>query len=259
MRKLQQPLLFRLALTKTCGLKVYQMAEITDKSPFGNAIRRTILRYDIKHVLEIGAFDGDGSTLVIAQALSLKSGSVSLASLESNPNRFDNLCKNAKPYAFVHPFCVSSIGRNAFTAWDFEADVWNSPFNGIKHAKEAVRQWHTHDADMIRGVESGFLEQETRGWDAALIDGGEFSGYDEFRLLKERTRCFFLDDSYSAFKTNRVRHELGDDVNWRMIWADQQSRNGAAIFVHKSLDKTPPLESLMIEWRCALRRFTQRV
>jgi hypothetical protein len=52
----------------------------------------------------------------------------------------------------------------------------------------------------IQQLSCGFLEDSTEQWDAVLIDGGEFFGWDEFRLLRSRSRCFFLDDAFHAFK-----------------------------------------------------------
>lgn len=230
------------------------MAEITEKSPFGKAMSDTILRYKINNVLEIGAFDGDGSTLVLAGALSLKRGPVSLTSIESDRGRFENLCRNLALYSFAQPVCASSIGRNSFTAWDFETDVWASPYNGIRYAKEEVRSWHSRDVELIREIDVGFLEQSNSSWDAALVDGGEFCGYDEFRLLKDRVLCFFLDDAYAAFKTNRARCELEQDTNWRREWCSEKNRNGAAIFVHRSLATTGLSERLAIGGQTLLRR-----
>jgi hypothetical protein len=48
------------------------MAEITEKISFGKAIRKTILKYNILSFLEIGAYDRDGSTQIIARALKRK-------------------------------------------------------------------------------------------------------------------------------------------------------------------------------------------
>jgi hypothetical protein len=70
-----------------------------------------------------------------------------------------------------------------------------------------------------------------------LIDGGEFCGYDEYRKVKYRTKCIMLDDCHRSFKTTRVRKELMVDSDWRLEWEDVYRRNGAAIFVHKTLQK----------------------
>jgi len=211
------------------------MPEVTSSDPFCAAIARVIARYRIRSVLEIGAFDGDGSTLVIAGALARKRGPVSLTSLEYNSDRFANLQHNSARYGFVHPVRASSIGRDSFSAWDFEQDVWQTPYNGLRFPQEQVREWHATDVALMKGIDRGYLETCGNRWDAVLIDGGEFTGYDEFRLVKDRTSCLLLDDCFAAFKTNRARVELATLPDWKLIWADPAVRNGAAIFVRKSL------------------------
>lgn len=215
------------------------MPEVTRKDAFGSAMRKTVLDFKINHVLEIGAFDGDGSTIVLAEALARKKTPVSLVSLEYSPERFRNLSANAAPFPFVKPINASSIGKNSLTAWDFESDVWDTPYNALKYPKEQVREWHRQDVALMKGIESGYLDSVPAAgpWDAVLIDGGEFTGYDEFRLVCDRTKCLFLDDAFSAYKTNRVRQELMGSMDWQLVWEGPQVRNGGAIFIHKDLGK----------------------
>jgi hypothetical protein len=213
------------------------MAEITGIDPFGVAIRRCVQSYPIRKVLEIGAFDGDGSTQVLAQALAAKKGEKILVSLEEKPERFKNLVANTRTYPFVRAVQASSLGWNSFTLRDFEKDVWSSSFNGLRYPKEQVAGWHAEDTARISQVAHGFLEESNESWDAVLIDGGEFFGWDEFRLLHSRSRCFFLDDAFHAFKAFRVRVELSQDPDWRLVWADQHLRNGSAIYVHRTLPR----------------------
>jgi hypothetical protein len=142
---------------------------------------------------------------------------------------------NTAGYAFVRPVQAFSLGWDSFSARDFEKDVWGSYFNGLHCPKEQVAEWHAEDLTHIKQFPRGYLEDSTEEWDAVLIDGGEFFGWDEFRLLRSRTRCFFLDDAFQAFKTFRVRMELSNDPDWRLVWADPHLRNGAAIYVHRTL------------------------
>jgi hypothetical protein len=204
------------------------------------------LKYRIISVLEIGAFNGDGSTQVIAEALSKKKGDVSLISLEYNYDRYQELVKNTKTITFVTPINESSIGTNSFTPRDFDIDVWNTPFNGLanRFPKELVRKWYESDIKMIDLVQVGYLERAEIKWDAVLIDGGEFAGYDEYRLVKEKTNCIMLDDSFHAYKTFRARIELLKDPNWKLEWKDSKVRHGAAIFVRNNLKKESILKRI---------------
>lgn len=221
------------------------MAEITAQDAFGRAMEKCIRKYAIKKILEIGAFDGDGSTQVLARALTAKNGEKILVSLEEQAERFQNLVANTTSYHFAQAVQMSSIGRSSFTARNFDKDVWNSSFNGLCYPKKQVEEWHAEDSARISHIANGFLECSDESWDAVLIDGGEFFGWDEFRLLRSRSRCFFLDDAFHAFKTFRVRVELSRDPDWRLVWADANVRNGAAIYVHRSLPRESRLFSAL--------------
>jgi len=222
------------------------MPEVTFEDCFGKAIFRTICKYKINSILEIGAFNGDGSTQVIARALQRKKSSVSLTSLEHDPERYRELVNNTLEFPFVSAVNQSSIGKASFTARNFEIDVWNSHYNGLKsqYSEEQVKGWHQHDVQVMESISNGYLEETNERWDAVLIDGGEFCGWDELRLVKERTSCIMLDDAYKAFKTYRCRIDLSNDPDWVEIWSDANVRNGAVIFVRKTLKKTSLMERL---------------
>lgn len=80
----------------------------------------------------------------------------------------------------------------------------------------------------------GYLEANPgESYDVAMIDGSEFTGWDEYRLLRDRVRCFMLDDSFHAYKCVAARVELQNDPQWSLVWASSFVRNGAAIFVKK--------------------------
>ena len=82
------------------------MAEITTSDSFGIAMGKCIKRYAIRKILEIGAFDGDGSTQVLAQALAAKKGEKILVSLEEKPERFHN--QVATPDSSIAPLTADS-------------------------------------------------------------------------------------------------------------------------------------------------------
>lgn len=151
---------------------------------------------------------------------------------------------NAAGYPFVRHVQASSLGWDSFSARDFEKDVWGSSFNGLRYPKEQVAGWYAEGMTRIQQLSCGFLEDSTEQRDAVLIKGGEFFGWDEFRLLRSRSRCFFLDDAFHAFKTFRARVELSQDPDWRLVWSDSRIRNGAAIYVHRTLPREGGLLSV---------------
>ena len=113
-------------------------------------------------------------------------------------------------------------------------DVWESPYNNLVYPEHLVREWW-NEIPADRPGELGYLETLTaERWDAALIDGCEFAGWDDFRLLRDRVRVLMLDDAFHAYKCSQAHAELGHDPRWVCIWCSTFVRNGASIWVRVS-------------------------
>lgn len=195
---------------------------------------RTIRAYGFQSVLELGSFDGDGSTQVLISALKGRRAP-RLVCVESQKDRYKNLVDNTRAYPWVQTICQSTIGWNSFTARNFDNDVWNSEFNKLLFPYDQVRSWWDETIATLAGLDAGFLEVLNENFDAVLIDGGEFCGYDEFRLVASRAKCLMLDDVFKAYKNNRVHRELLDSPDWRLVWSDKTVRHGASIFVRSGV------------------------
>ena len=207
-------------------------AEITSADTFGQAIAGTVRALAIEAVLEVGSFDGLGSTKVFIEALR-HAAAPRLTCLEADPERYRDLVLNTIRYPWVECVCQSSISMDSLTPRDFDCDVWDSPFNALRYPREMVRGWWDETLRHLTDVEAGYLETNREPYDAALIDGNEFCGYDDYRLVKDRVRCLMLDDVFHAYKCARAHRELTDDPAWRLVWCDSGVRNGAAIWMRK--------------------------
>lgn len=221
------------------------MEEISLKDPFGKAIASVIMEYGFRHNLEIGSWDGLGSTQCFIKGMCHLKNSKSLYCLECLDDSYKLLVNNVKNHDFVKPVNMSSIAVSDWLVKDFDADVWNSPYNKTeqKFPKDEVYSWYQHDVNVMAEKGEGFLQKCKDSFDAVLIDGGAFTGYSEFVLLKDRTKCFFLDDVYKAFKCNQIYHELMSDKNWILLHDFPDVRNGACIFIKADL----PIR-LFISW-----------
>ena len=209
------------------------MPEITIHNEFGRAMFRAIRAFSLRKILEIGSFDGDGSTQVLAVAMAPLE-SPDLTCLEMREDRFANLLRNTAHLPWVKAVRTSSIAWDSFSARDFDKDVWPSFGGQPKDVYDRVKSWWVDDVRHIKAETQGFLEQIGTCFDAALIDGGEFSGFDEFRLLKDRVDCFFLDDVFHTFKNRRAYEVLHADTDWHAVFIDRSERNGTAIFIRKT-------------------------
>ena len=211
------------------------MTEINKDDPFGQCIIKVLKTFRIHSMLEIGSWDGLGSTSCIIEGLN-DVKEKSLDCLEINKERFSALLNNTEKYSWISCHNESSISYKSLMYKNFE-EVWNSPYNHLPkeyNPKEIVKGWFDRDSDELKKIEVGFLEKNNKFYDAVLIDGGEFVGYSEYTLLKSRTNFFILDDSFHAFKTSQITEELAEDPEWQCL-AHGNVRNGFAIFKRKNL------------------------
>jgi len=209
------------------------MGEITKNDYFGKTIIETVKEYNLKNILEIGSWDGTGSTQCFIEGMqSLKDPQ--LTCIEVKKDRYDDLVRNVSPYPWVKCYNESTISLKSFVHSSFE-EVWNSRYNHIQSEREVVQTWYNEDVESIKDVSAGFLEKDDKFYDGILIDGSEFFGYSEFLLVKDRCNVLFLDDYYSAFKTRQVAEELNKDENWLAIAGNRHTRNGFAVFKRNHL------------------------
>lgn len=214
------------------------MGEINKYDTFGKSIIDTVKKYNIKKILEIGSWDGTGSTQCFIEGMK-DFDEKELICLEVYADRFEGLKQNTSQYNWVRCHNQSSISYKNFLYKNFD-DIWFSPYNNIPKVdgngsrKELINKWYTDDVAVMNKFNSGYLEDnENETYDGVLIDGGEFAGYSEFVLLKDRSKFFFLDDCTRAFKTTQVALTLLNDDDWSLIVDGKDERNGFAIFGRK--------------------------
>lgn len=207
------------------------MGEINSIDKFGRIIIDIVKKYNLQKVLEIGSWDGTGSTQCFIQGMKgLKNPD--LTCIEIKEERYKQLVENTQQYPWVKCINQTTISLKALIDNDFE-ELWSSPYNHIQSEKALAESWYREDIDSITQSTTGFLEIDDTFYDGVLIDGSEFFGYSEFLLVKDRCNVLFLDDYYSAFKTRRAAEELNKDSNWKCIAGDRYTRNGFAVFLRQ--------------------------
>ena len=204
------------------------MGEINADDKFGAYIIAIVKALNLKTNLEIGSWDGTGSTKCFIEGMK-DFPEKSLTCIEIVKEKYDHLVNNVKEYPWVKCYNKSSIDCNKIIEFGFQK-MWSSPFNPIHRFFDApdveqVRVWYNEDVDLMKKYPCGFLEADKTIYDAVLIDGGEFTGFFEFELLKHRTNVFFLDDTFKSYKTLKANIMLSEDIEWDCL-ADEKSWEG---------------------------------
>lgn len=203
------------------------MGEINKNSKFGKFIISAVREYNLQRVLEIGSWDGTGSTQCFIEGQQTLE-SPQLDCIEVVLVRYKELVENTKKWPWIKCHNITSISERFLLHKDFE-EIWNSEFCNITASKDIAKSWFDHDIKELAKWEEGYLDNDKKFYDAVFIDGGEFFGYSEYQLIKDRTNFIIIDDCHRAFKTNQVFAELSVDSNW-VIVENSNERNGFAAF-----------------------------
>jgi hypothetical protein len=167
--------------------------------------------------LEIGTWNGGGSTVCFGAGFSNRVDNPKLISLETNVTQVTKaktLWKELPHVEILHARILD--GSNIPT---FE-------MIGTVHANVEY-QWHKDDIDNFKSAT--YFDVTTFNPEVVMLDGGEYMTYFEYLKLKDSVKVFLLDDTAVA-KCKKIVEELSSDPLWRLIAGDQYERNGWHIF-----------------------------
>lgn len=196
--------------------------QILNQSLFGDWITKIIKEELPKNILEIGTWKGLGSTKVIIDSIIDNNDGVNFISLESNKKFYEIAKNNLSPFSDYVELIYGRI---------VEKDVVEK-FVSENILNEEMKVWLKNDLDDYFLCEN-VINKIPNNIDFLLLDGGEFSTYNEWFLLKDRTKIVALDDS-SVMKCKKIREELLNDNNYDLIVDLPTDRNGFAIFKKKN-------------------------
>lgn len=209
--------------------------EIHD-DPFHRWIARVAATPGVRHVLEIGASSGEGSTEALVAGALRNPEPPALHCLEVSRPRFEALERRHGHRPFVHCHHVSSVPAEAFPT-EAEVDafrrrVWTR-FRFIRRA--TVMGWLRQDvAYLERHGLSGHGIREVRErhgidrFDAVLIDGSEFAGPAEMEEVYGAR--FLLLDDVRTYKNHDNDRRLARDPAYRRLARGRRPRNGWSVW-----------------------------
>ena len=181
-----------------------------------------------KVIVEIGTWNGRGSSFIIAQAVKNRSDKALVYGYEIDPIKHSEAEEFLKKYPFFNVFYGSIV---------CEADLDTSNLN------LAEKEWLRLDLNNLKkapDVQSTIPSQI----DLLVLDGGEFSTYAEFKKLSPKlTRWLVLDD-VNTRKSQRIIQELKEGDEYTLIWMSDE-RNGAAV-LQKNCAKSQPVDCVAV-------------
>lgn len=198
------------------------VGQIARGSSLGEIIYNLCLQDDIKNIVEIGTWNGMGSTKCIYDAISEKKGEYLVYSLECN-QEFYNIClENYKVLPTLNNFnlILGSIiepEENLDPMYNYDDKFF------IQYPRHIQSTWFKEDMKNCKKVPN-VLNSMPEKIDLIILDGGEFSSFSEYEKLKDRSTYFILDDT-NTIKNYEVANLMRNNSNYQILF-DSNERNG---------------------------------
>jgi len=192
---------------------------------FSQIIKNIASNDNYKTFLEIGTWNGMGSTRAFKDGFEKRKTDYILYSLECNKEKAkfaSNLYQN-----------YNNINILNEVIWNEEPENFYDIFPQCK-TNEVYKKWN--EVDIVNMKQCNLFLDRTELpdiFDVLLLDGGEFTTYFEFQLLKNRCKLLLLDDINVAKCTLIVKEIQENPEKWEIIQKNTHTRNGYLIAKHK--------------------------
>lgn len=231
---------------KSKPAQVLSNGQINMGSKFGKIINAVSAIKEFNSFLEIGTWNGEGSTACVMNALMKRNDTSRLFSIELMPEMY----LKAKQFwswlessQYAHQLVLLNgkvIEKGILTAQEVES---HPAFEKVKRHYELYYKSDVNFFESAKNVSDQLPDQI----DVALLDGGEFCSFAEFEyVLKELNPKVFILDDTAIIKCSAAREQLLSDNTWHVYYDDLTDRHGAAVFVQKEYaNLLPSLEGVL--------------
>jgi hypothetical protein len=170
-----------------------------------------------KVVVEIGTWNGLGSSTIIAKGIAAGKSHSKAFGIEIDHSRVIQSRRHLRKYGF---FTV--IHGRIINADDLDSSSLN----------EHEKKWFDSDVKNMSAAPN-ILNTLPLQIDVLLLDGGEFSSYAEYLTLKDRVVKWLILDDVNARKNCRVLKEAIESGDFTQVWTSNE-RNGTAILIKRA-------------------------
>lgn len=201
--------------------------QINRGSNLGETIYEIARQEDVNTIVEIGSWNGAGSTKCIRDAVLKRGKPCKVLSLEAYESMHKPALENNQPmivgFDIVHGRIIEVEELNWFDHNSLSQDEKGWLQNDITNYKLCPNVMHLVP-DKI---------------DLLILDGGEFSSYVEFHKLVDRSNYIILDDTFQGtMKFTEIRKMvLSDNNKYEIIGDITNDRNGYMVIKNKKFTK----------------------
>jgi len=186
---------------------------------FSKEIEKYASNLNNKTFLEIGTWNGLGSTKAFENGFKTRNDNYIFYSLECNKDKSNDASK-----LYSNNNKINILNE---VIWNEEPDDFYKIFPELKN-NELYNHWNNIDIINMKNCNL-FLNRQNLPdiFDVILLDGGEFTTYYDFQNIKNRCKILMLDDTETN-KCKLIVKELISDSKWKII-KQVNERNGYLI------------------------------
>ena len=189
------------------------------EDPFADEIERYASDPAYHTFLEVGTWNGLGSTQSFAKGFRQRTDPYVFYSLECNEEKSMHAASLYRDEP--HMQILNEV------LWNEEPADFYTTFPECL-TDERFKQWNTIDLLNMKACPVFLARTDLPAiFDVVLLDGGEFTTYYDYQCIKERCKVLLLDDTLTE-KCKRIVEELERDASWA-ICARGVTRNGYVV------------------------------
>ena len=204
-----------------------------EHTSFGRALEKIAGRPGVETVVEVGTWDGQGTTLQVAKGLASaphKANPPRLVTVEADPAFFEKATLFWSRQASIpeHVHIDVALGRisTRFARW---IDVKAHP--GFD---DRMKEWYETESALYHGSSPVPVSPPL---DMVVLDGGEYTTTGDWEVLEQARPKFVAVNNANLFKGEKVYAALSESPNWEIVESDAD--NGIAWAIFERVAATP--------------------
>jgi len=176
--------------------------------------------------LEIGTWNGHGSTKCFIEGLKNRKSAYLFYSLECNKDKSEYAKNLYKDISNV--FILNEVLFN-----NYPSDI-NNIFPELEQ-NDNFKYWNKIDFENMKNKKLFFDRNELPDiFDVILLDGEEFTTWYEYQIIKNKCKILLLDDT-NTLKCKKIKDDILNSSNWEIIFIDNE-RNGTMAVKNKFIN-----------------------
>lgn len=204
--------------------------QINLNTKFGRIINDISKLEKNKIFVEIGTWNGQGTTYCVMDSLLKREDKTEFYSLECSYDKYleaSLLWKKILIPDYLEKSDILKILHGRII--EIKELYDKKELNKLDGFNEDWYKWYDDDINNLKKCPN-VLSNIPEKIDVLILDGGEFSTLAEFNVLKNKIKNYIILDDCAVLKCKEVYNLLQQDNNWKLLTEDLNDRNGYAIF-----------------------------